>query len=83
PVKTMVKQVVPLQTMEDHTRADICNAAHGGPHTGASPEGSHRNRGAEVRPHQCRVQGQDHFPVPAGHAISDTSRDTIGLLGHL
>ncbi|KAK4810966.1 hypothetical protein QYF61_014438 [Mycteria americana] len=37
----------------------------------------------EVRPHQCQVQGHDHFPSPAGHAISDTSQDAIGLLGHL
>ncbi|KAK4823878.1 hypothetical protein QYF61_007826 [Mycteria americana] len=37
----------------------------------------------EVRPHQCRVQGHDHFPSPAGHAIPDTSQDAIGFLGHL
>ncbi|KAK4818658.1 hypothetical protein QYF61_017266 [Mycteria americana] len=37
----------------------------------------------EVRPHQCRVQGHDHFPSPAGHTISDTSQDVIGFLGHL
>ncbi|KAK4816299.1 hypothetical protein QYF61_014597 [Mycteria americana] len=37
----------------------------------------------EVRPHQCRVQGDDHFPSPAGHATSDTSQDAIGFLGHL
>ncbi|KAK4820046.1 hypothetical protein QYF61_017892 [Mycteria americana] len=37
----------------------------------------------EVQPHQCRVQGQDHFPSPAGHAIFDTSQDAIGFLGHL
>ncbi|KAK4823973.1 hypothetical protein QYF61_008592 [Mycteria americana] len=37
----------------------------------------------EVRPHQCRVQGHDHFPSPAGHAIFDTSQDVIGFLGHL
>ncbi|KAK4825536.1 LOW QUALITY PROTEIN: hypothetical protein QYF61_000113 [Mycteria americana] len=37
----------------------------------------------EVRPHQCRVQGDNHFPSPAGHTISDTSQDAIGLLGHL
>ncbi|KAK4825874.1 hypothetical protein QYF61_003148 [Mycteria americana] len=37
----------------------------------------------KVRPHQCRVQGDDHFPSPAGHTISDTSQDAIGLLGHL
>ncbi|KAK4810025.1 LOW QUALITY PROTEIN: hypothetical protein QYF61_005088 [Mycteria americana] len=37
----------------------------------------------EVRPHQCRVQGHDHFPSLAGHAIFDTSQDAIGFLGHL
>ncbi|KAK4831037.1 hypothetical protein QYF61_014969, partial [Mycteria americana] len=37
----------------------------------------------EVRRHQCRVQGHDHFPGPAGHTISDTSQDAVGLLGHL
>ncbi|KAK4820115.1 hypothetical protein QYF61_020347, partial [Mycteria americana] len=45
--------------------------------------GPELNTGFEVRPHQCRVQGHDHFPSPAGHAISDTSQDAIGLLGHL
>ncbi|KAM9644687.1 uncharacterized protein ACIBXB_012890 [Morphnus guianensis] len=33
----MMEQVVPLQPMEDHTRADIHTAAHGGPHAGADP----------------------------------------------
>ncbi|KAK4819036.1 hypothetical protein QYF61_024401 [Mycteria americana] len=37
----------------------------------------------EVRPHQCRVRGNNHFPSPAGHTISDTSQDAIGFLGHL
>ncbi|KAK4824684.1 hypothetical protein QYF61_017408 [Mycteria americana] len=37
----------------------------------------------EVRPHQCRVQGHNHFPTPAGHAIFDTSQDAIGFLGRL
>ncbi|KAK4820051.1 hypothetical protein QYF61_017897 [Mycteria americana] len=37
----------------------------------------------EVRPHQCRVQGHDHFPTPAGHTVPDTSQDAIGFLGHL
>ncbi|KAK4831026.1 hypothetical protein QYF61_014914 [Mycteria americana] len=37
----------------------------------------------EVRPHQCPVQGDDHFPSPAGHMIPHTSQDAIGLLGHL
>ncbi|KAK4814878.1 hypothetical protein QYF61_027907 [Mycteria americana] len=41
------------------------------------------NTAFEVRPHQCRVQGHDHCPSPAGHAISDTSQDAVGLLGHL
>ncbi|KAK4830680.1 hypothetical protein QYF61_012849 [Mycteria americana] len=41
------------------------------------------NTGFEVRPHQCRVQGHDHFPSPAGHTISDTSQGAVGLLGHL
>ncbi|KAK4831521.1 hypothetical protein QYF61_018123 [Mycteria americana] len=41
------------------------------------------NTAFEVRPHQCRVQGHDHFPSPAGHTISDTSQHAIGFLGHL
>ncbi|KAK4832039.1 hypothetical protein QYF61_020554 [Mycteria americana] len=41
------------------------------------------NTGFEVQPHQCRVQGDNHFPSPAGHTIFDTSQDAIGLLGHL
>ncbi|KAK4828587.1 hypothetical protein QYF61_000039 [Mycteria americana] len=45
--------------------------------------GSKLNTSFEVRPHQCRVQGHDHFPSPAGHTIFDTSQDAIGFLGHL
>ncbi|KAK4815015.1 hypothetical protein QYF61_013467, partial [Mycteria americana] len=41
------------------------------------------NTAFEVRPHQCRVQGDNHFPSSAGHTISDTSQDAICLLGHL
>ncbi|KAK4829196.1 hypothetical protein QYF61_002461 [Mycteria americana] len=41
------------------------------------------NTAFEVRPHQCRVQGHDHCPAPAGHTIADTSQDAIGFLGHL
>ncbi|KAK4809957.1 hypothetical protein QYF61_002914 [Mycteria americana] len=37
----------------------------------------------EVQPHQCQVQGDNHFPSPAGHAISDTSQAAIGLLGYM
>ncbi|KAK4827249.1 hypothetical protein QYF61_015696 [Mycteria americana] len=38
------------------------------------------NTGFEVRPHQCRVQGDNHFPAAAGHSIPDTSQDAIGFL---
>ncbi|KAK4810580.1 hypothetical protein QYF61_007317, partial [Mycteria americana] len=41
------------------------------------------NTAFEVQPHQCQIQRDDHFPSPAGHTISDTSQDVIGLLGHL
>ncbi|KAK4813813.1 hypothetical protein QYF61_026417 [Mycteria americana] len=41
------------------------------------------NTAFEVRPHQCRVQGHNHFPSPAGHAIFDTGQDAIGFLGRL
>ena len=27
----------------------------------------------KVHPHQCRVQGHDHLPTPAGRTISDAS----------
>ncbi|KAK4810276.1 hypothetical protein QYF61_015306 [Mycteria americana] len=37
----------------------------------------------ELQPHQCRVQGHNHCPTPAGHTVSDTSQDAIGFLGHL
>ncbi|CAM9285466.1 unnamed protein product, partial [Bubo scandiacus] len=36
-----------------------------------------------VLPHQCCVQGDNHFPSPDGHTISDTSQDAVYLLGHL
>ncbi|KAK4823797.1 hypothetical protein QYF61_006519 [Mycteria americana] len=41
------------------------------------------NTAFEVRPHQCRLQRDDHCPSPAGHTIFDTSQDAIGLLAHL
>ncbi|KAK4824175.1 LOW QUALITY PROTEIN: hypothetical protein QYF61_011472, partial [Mycteria americana] len=55
------------------------------PHGGSVPivGGPKLNTGFEVRPHQCRVQGHDHFPTPAGHAIFNTSQDAIGFLGYL
>ncbi|GAB0180038.1 hypothetical protein GRJ2_000469100 [Grus japonensis] len=37
----------------------------------------------KVQPHQCRVQGNNRFPSPAGHTIPDKSQDAVGLLGHL
>jgi len=36
-----------------------------------------------VQPHQCQLQGDYHFPTPAGHTIPDTCQDVLGLLGHL
>ncbi|XP_053940070.1 uncharacterized protein LOC128854090 [Cuculus canorus] len=46
-------------------------------------KGPELNTGFEVQPHQCRVQGQNHLPGPAGHASSDPSQDSTDLLGHL
>ncbi|KAJ7412543.1 zinc finger SWIM domain-containing protein 6-like protein [Pitangus sulphuratus] len=43
--------------------------------------GPELDTGFEVLPHQCRVQGKNHFPSRAGHTISDTSQDAISL-GH-
>ena len=37
----------------------------------------------EVQPHQGCLQGDDNLPAPAGHTISNTGQDGIGLLGHL
>ncbi|PKU37700.1 hypothetical protein llap_11996 [Limosa lapponica baueri] len=45
--------------------------------------GSELNIIIEVWPHQCWVQGDNHYPSPAGHTISDTNQHAIGLLGHL
>ena len=36
----------------------------------------------EVQPHQCRVQGHDHLPTPAGHTVPDTSQDASWPPGH-
>ncbi|KAK4831422.1 hypothetical protein QYF61_017553 [Mycteria americana] len=52
-------------------------------HVSLVARGPKLNTVFEVRPHQCRVQGHDHFPSPAGHAMFDTSQDAIGFLGHL
>ncbi|KAK4832701.1 hypothetical protein QYF61_025162 [Mycteria americana] len=41
------------------------------------------NTGFEVWPHQCRVQGHDHCPSPAGHTIPDTRQNAVCFLGHL
>ncbi|RMC13421.1 hypothetical protein DUI87_10959 [Hirundo rustica rustica] len=37
----------------------------------------------KVWPHQCRVQGKNDLPAPAGHTIPDPGQDAIGPLGHL
>ena len=34
-----------------------------------------------MRPHQHRIEGQDHLPRSAGHAFFDAARDTVGFLG--
>ncbi|KAK4823665.1 LOW QUALITY PROTEIN: hypothetical protein QYF61_005017 [Mycteria americana] len=54
-------------------------------HLNVSLVGPKLNTVFKGRPHQCRGQGQgdNHFPSPAGHTISETSQDAIGLLGHL
>ncbi|KAK4829093.1 hypothetical protein QYF61_002044 [Mycteria americana] len=54
-------------------------------HLNVSPgvRGPKMNTAFEVRPHQCRVQGHDHFPSPAGQTIPDTSQDAIGHVGTL
>jgi len=33
----------------------------------------------ELRPHQCQVQGQAYFLIPAHHTIPVTSQDANGL----
>ena len=35
----------------------------------------------QMRSHQHRVEGQDHFPQPADHAPLDAAQDTVGFLG--
>ncbi|KAK4827716.1 hypothetical protein QYF61_021016 [Mycteria americana] len=57
-----------------HAPAPQCLSCSEGPKT------EHRIRGAAS---PVPSTGDDHFPSPAGHAISDTSQDAIGLLGHL
>lgn len=33
--------------------------------------------------HQCHVHGDNRFPTPAGHNISDGGQAAVVLLGHL
>ncbi|KAK4820817.1 hypothetical protein QYF61_007211 [Mycteria americana] len=35
----------------------------------------------QVRPHQSKVERQNHLPRPAGHASVDAAQDSVGLLG--
>ena len=42
---------------------------------------SHLDTVLQVRPHQRRVEGQDHLPQPAGHASFEAVHDTVGFLG--
>ncbi|KAK4822041.1 hypothetical protein QYF61_006954 [Mycteria americana] len=48
--------------------------------TAVQMRGPKLNTVFEVRPHQCRVQGHDHCPSPAGNPVL---LDAIGFLGHL
>jgi len=34
-----------------------------------------------VGSHQSRVEGQNHFPQPAGHTAFDAAEGLVGLLG--
>ncbi|KAK4830600.1 hypothetical protein QYF61_012026 [Mycteria americana] len=52
-------------------------------HVSLAVRGPKLNTVFKVRPHQCRVQGDDHFPTPAGHTISDTSQNAIAYSSHL
>ncbi|KAK4813572.1 hypothetical protein QYF61_010497 [Mycteria americana] len=70
-----------LQTLHQLRCPSLDTLQH--PNVSLGVRGPTLNTVFEVRPHQCRVQGHDHFPSPAGHTISDTSQDAIGLLGHL
>ena len=35
----------------------------------------------QVRPHQCRAEGKDHLPHPAGHASFDAAQNSVAFLG--
>jgi len=35
----------------------------------------------QKRPHQCRLEGQDHLPWPAVHTSFDAAQDMAGFLG--
>jgi len=40
------------------------------------------NTQLQVRPDQCRVEREDHFPWPTGHSPFNAPQDPIGLLNH-
>ena len=44
--------------------------------------GQKMNRAFKVQPHQCQVQGYNHFPITVGSTISDESEDVTDLLSH-
>jgi len=35
----------------------------------------------QMGPHEGRVEGGNHLPLPAGHHSFDSTQDTVGLLG--
>jgi len=43
---------------------------------------SHLHAVLQVRSHQCRLEGQDHLPQPAGHVSFDAAQDAVSFLGY-
>jgi len=44
------------------------------------PVTPHLDTVLQVRSHQCRAEGQDHLPHPAGHNSFDAVQDMVGFL---
>lgn len=43
---------------------------------------SHVDKVHQVRPHQSRIVGKDHFFQPAGHASFGAALDIVGFLAY-
>lgn len=35
-----------------------------------------------MQPHKCQIEGNSHFPGPAGYIFAKTVQDVVGLLCH-